>query len=62
MSNRENKAQPQPAPRYTKEQIVSSKRFTTSEKDILTGLLAADKMYTLEEAQGTIESFKRKEV
>lgn len=62
MSSKENKAQTQPAPRYTKEQLVEAKRFTTSEKDILTGLLSPDKTYTLDEVAATIKSFKEREV
>ncbi|MGG3278864.1 hypothetical protein [Paenibacillus solani] len=62
MSNKEKKAQPLPVPRYTKEQLVNAKRFTTSEKDVLMGLLEADKTYTLDEAVEVIESFKRREV
>lgn len=62
MSTKENKAQTQPTPGYTKEQIVSSKRFTTSDKDILTGLLSPDKVYTLDEVDSIIKSFKESEV
>ncbi|CAM3905137.1 hypothetical protein [Paenibacillus lactis] len=60
--SKENKAQTQPAPRYTKEQLVEAKRFTTSEKDILSGLLAPDKTYTLDEAVAVINRFKEREV
>ena len=62
MSNKESKLQTQPAPRYTKGQLVSAKRFSTSDKDILTGLLVADKTYSIEEAEDVIRSFKGKEV
>lgn len=62
MSTKESKAKTPLTPRYTKDQLVKAKRFTTSDKDILTGLLGADKTYTLDEASETIESFKRKEV
>ncbi|AWP28713.1 hypothetical protein [Paenibacillus sp. Cedars] len=62
MSTKEIKAQTQPAPRYTKDQLVEAKRFTTSEKDILTGLLLPDKTYTLDEAATVITKFKEKEV
>ncbi|WP_339295921.1 hypothetical protein MKY82_08510 [Paenibacillus sp. FSL W7-1279] len=62
MSTKESKAQTQPAPRYTKEQLVEAKRFTTSEKDVLMGLLSPDKTYTLDEATTVIKSFKERKV
>lgn len=61
MSGKE-KPQAKPEPRYAKEQIMESTRFELSEKDILAALLDDDKTYTLNEAAGVIDTFKKKEV
>lgn len=62
MSKKEAEIQRQSAPRYSKEQLISAKRFTTSDKDILAGLLVAEKSYTIEEAESVINTFKGREV
>ncbi|MNV23496.1 hypothetical protein D3C71_1145090 [compost metagenome] len=46
---------------YTKEQILESARFTAS-RDIIAGLLADDRAYSISEVETTIDEFLRKEV
>ncbi len=47
--------------KFSKEQIVSSKKFTVIEKDILKALLG-ENHYTLKEANKVIDDFNKKEV
>lgn len=47
--------------KFSKEQIVSSKKFTVIEKDILRAILD-DKEYEIEEITTILEEFKNKEV
>ena len=49
-------------PKFTKEQLVSSKHFDVYEKDILNALLFDTKQYSVEEAKKVIEKFYKKEV
>lgn len=50
------------AAQYTKQQIVTSSRFTPVERDILSVLLKDDETYTIEQARAVLEEFLRKEV
>lgn len=50
------------APKFTKQQIVGSKRYTQVEKDILTALLDDKLPYTLDDANAILEGFLKKEV
>ena len=47
--------------RFTKQQIVNSKRFKDN-VDLLNALLKDDKLYTLEEVNKTIEDFRKGKV
>lgn len=47
--------------KFTKEQILSSKQFTTIEKDIISAMLE-EKEYSIKEVRKIIEDFKKKEV
>ncbi len=47
--------------KYTKEQILASKRFRFK-KDAVDALLEDDKSYTIEEVESKIEEFYKKEV
>ena len=47
--------------RFTKQQIVNSKKFKDN-VDLLNALLKDDKLYTLEEANKTIEDFRKGKV
>ncbi len=46
---------------YRKEQFLKAEQFTRLEKDVLTGLLQADEMYTIEQAQQLLSQFMNKE-
>lgn len=48
--------------RYTKEQLLESKRYTAVQKDILRVVLEDGKTYTHEEAQQAISGFLRRRV
>lgn len=48
-------------PRFTKSQLVSSKRFHT-ESDLLNALLQEDKAYTMNEVEKKITDFKKGKV
>lgn len=50
------------ASKYTKQQIVTSSRFTPVERDVLIVLLKDDETYTLDQARAVLEEFARKEV
>lgn len=47
--------------RFTKQQIVNSKKFKDN-VDLLNALLKDDKLYTLEEVNKTIEDFRKGKV
>lgn len=47
--------------RFTKEQILSSKRYTPIQRDLLDGLLKDDKQYTIEEVARLLEKFLKQE-
>ena len=47
--------------RFTKQQIVNSKRFKDN-VDLLNALFKDDKLYTLEEVNKTIEDFRKGKV
>ncbi len=47
--------------RFTKQQIVNSKKFKDN-VDLLNALLKGDKLYTLEEVNKTIEDFRKGKV
>ncbi|WML35349.1 hypothetical protein [Clostridium sp. OS1-26] len=47
--------------KFSKEQIISSNKFTVIEKDILKAILE-DKEYSLEEVKELLEEFNEKEV
>ncbi|MEW8955607.1 hypothetical protein [Clostridium sp.] len=47
--------------KFSKEQILSSKKFTVIEKDILKALLE-EKSYSLKEVEKVLETFNEKEV
>lgn len=47
--------------RFTKQQIVNSKKFKDN-VDLLNTLLKDDKLYTLEEVNKTIEDFRKGKV
>lgn len=47
--------------KFNREQILSSKQFTTIEKDILKATLE-DKEYSIEMVRKRLEDFKKKEV
>lgn len=44
---------------YTKDQFLSSKRWSGTDKDILSALLDDDKTYAPEDAQRIIDQFKK---
>lgn len=46
---------------FNKEQILTSKKFTTIEKDVLNGILE-DRGYTLKEVAESLKKFKEKNV
>jgi len=48
--------------KYTKQQIVTSSRFTPVERDVLIVLLKDDETYTLDQARAVLEEFLHKEV
>lgn len=48
-------------PRFSKEQLVTSKRFA-NRRDALRVVLHDNKQYTIEEAQGLIEKFLKGKV
>ncbi|WP_018752176.1 hypothetical protein [Paenibacillus sanguinis] len=50
---------PRPAA-YTKQQFLSSAKFTPGEKDILRALLDDGKTYTPDQVAGTVKSFLTK--
>lgn len=47
--------------KFTKEQLISSKRFSNN-KDVLSAKLEDDKEYTIKEAQEIIENFMKGKV
>ncbi|SFF23106.1 hypothetical protein SAMN04487969_11972 [Paenibacillus algorifonticola] len=55
-------AEAPPVPAYSKEQYLTSKRFSPQERDILAAVLEANRSYTNEEAVAAIESYLRKDV
>ncbi|WP_438491022.1 hypothetical protein [Paenibacillus sp. IHBB 3054] len=46
---------------FTKEQFLSSAKYSYQDKDMLAALLETDKLYTAAEAQQVIDDFKKKE-
>lgn len=46
-------------PTHTKQQYLSSKRFTPQQKDVLAALLQDDQRYTVEQVDGMLDSFYR---
>jgi hypothetical protein len=50
-----------PEASYTKEQFLSSAKYSYQDKDVLSALLEPEKLYTAAEAQQVIEEFKNKE-
>lgn len=56
----ENEAQGEAMdPAYTKQQYLSSKRFTPQQKDVLVALLQDDQQYTVGKVDGMLDSFYR---
>lgn len=47
--------------RFTKEKILTSKKFSSIEKDILKAVLKADGKYSIDDAKKVIEDFSKKE-
>lgn len=45
-------------PKFTKKALISSKKFTPIERDILKLVLDDDKEYTISDVQNAIENFK----
>lgn len=45
-------------PKFTKKALISSKKFTPIERDILKLVLDDDKEYTISDIQNAIENFK----
>ncbi|MEK3867680.1 hypothetical protein MHH60_29880 [Paenibacillus sp. FSL H7-0716] len=70
MSDKTNKAatntESQPAVRasegsFSREQFLSSAKYSFQDKDVLAALLEPEKLYTASEAQHVIDDFKNKE-
>ncbi|WP_019535033.1 hypothetical protein [Paenibacillus ginsengihumi] len=49
-------------PAYTKEQFLSSKRFTAIQRDVLAAVLEDGKTYTNFQAKQALEAYLRKEL
>lgn len=45
-------------PKFTKKALISSKKFTPIERDVLKLVLDDDKEYTIAEVQKAVENFK----
>jgi hypothetical protein len=48
--------------KYTKEQIVKSKKFSIYPKDVLVAMLKKDCLYSIEEAEKIINAFLERKV
>ena len=48
--------------KYTKDQIVNSKKFSKYNKDVLVAILKKDILYSISEAENIIKSFLEREV
>jgi hypothetical protein len=48
--------------KYTKEQIVNSKKFSSYSKDVLVAILKKDCLYSINEAETIIKSFLERKV
>lgn len=46
---------------FTREQFLSSAKYSFQDKDVLAALLEPDKLYTVSEAQQVMNDFKNKE-
>ncbi|MGG1634998.1 hypothetical protein MHH56_06265 [Paenibacillus sp. FSL K6-3182] len=49
-------------PRFSKEQLKSARRYTPSQKDILSAVLLEQETYTHEQALSMITAYLKKEV
>jgi len=48
--------------KYTKDQILNSKRFSNYNKDVLVAILKKDTLYSISEAENTIKLFLERKV
>ena len=48
--------------KYTKDQIIKSKRFSTYNKDVLVAILKNNVLYSISEVENIVKSFLEREV
>ncbi len=60
-SKPEKKVQSKPENRYTKEQVLASKKISYS-KDLINAILSEDRPYTFSEVEAEIKAFMKRKV
>lgn len=59
---KDKQEQEQEAPSFSKEQLLNSKQFITTQKDVLHALLEDGKTYSIKDIKNILEGFSRKVV